>query len=66
MYRPKDRVRLTLEMHGTPKGSEGEVIGWYTTEPAQVLVRFWDGGVQKVPLDAVEKVERAGNLGCDG
>jgi hypothetical protein len=43
-------------MNSTPKGSEGEVIGWYADEPVRLLVRLWDGGVQKVPLDAVEPV----------
>ena len=59
MFNAKDIVRLTREMFGTPKGSEGEVIGWYTNDPERVLVRLWDGGVQRVPLDAVELVTRA-------
>ena len=49
-----DPIRLTREVVGTPTGSEGIVIGRYTNEPDLILVRLWDGGVQKVPLDAVE------------
>jgi hypothetical protein len=59
VYRPKDIVRLTREQHGTPTGSEGEVIGWYATAHPEVLVRLWDGGVQRVPPDALELVRRA-------
>ena len=58
-YHVKDIVRLTREMFGKPSGSEGEVIGWYTKEDPEILVRLRDGGVLRVPVDAVELVRRA-------
>lgn len=51
-------MRLKRETNGMPVGSEGEVIGRYTNDPERILVMLWDGGVQRVPLDAVEKVTR--------
>jgi hypothetical protein len=59
MFGPKDIIRLTRETWGTPRGSEGEVIGWYTNDPTTVLVRLWDGGVQRVPREAIELVQAA-------
>jgi hypothetical protein len=60
VFGPGDIVRLVRETNGMASGSQGEVIGWYTDEPHRVLVRLWDGGVQRIPQDAVEKIERAG------
>ncbi len=57
-FQPKDIVRLARETNGMPVGSEGEVIGRYTNDPERILVRLWDGGVQRVPLDAVERITR--------
>ncbi len=57
-FQAHDIVRLTREMFDTPPGSEGEVIGRYVNDPLKVVVRLWDGGVQRVPTDALELVER--------
>jgi hypothetical protein len=40
-------------------GSEGRLLGWYAGEVREALVIFWDGGPLRVPVDAIEKVERA-------
>ena len=58
MFQPKDIVRLTRDANGMQVGSEGEVIGRYTNDPERILVMLWDGGVQRVPLDAVEIIKR--------
>ncbi len=52
-----DVVRLTRPLAGAPAGSQGEVLGRYVDRP-ELIVRLWDGGVQRVPVDALEVIER--------
>lgn len=54
-FRAGDAVRLTREVAGTPAGSAGEVLGWYVGQP-DLIVRLRDGGVQRIPEDALEPV----------
>ena len=37
-------------------GSTGIAVGWYT-DTLEVLVRFWDGGPLRVPVDVLETID---------
>jgi hypothetical protein len=50
---------VTYEIAGMPSGSEGVVLQPRVGD-AEILVSFWDGGPLRVPLAAVELVERPG------
>jgi hypothetical protein len=52
-----DTVRLTRDLDGVPSDSEGIIVGWYTNQPDQVLVRLFGGEVESLPRDALELVE---------
>lgn len=62
----RDTVRLTREIDGKPAGSLGKVIGWYADGFDRALVELYGRGVQVVPLDALEVVERGEELGRSG
>lgn len=59
---PGDPIRLIRATNGTPAGSEGEVVGWRVNDPETLVVRLWDGGVQKVPREAVSLARPASLL----
>jgi hypothetical protein len=53
---PGDIVQVMYATAGMPARSEGVVLK--ILDEASAVVSFWDGGPLKVPLDAVEMVER--------
>lgn len=53
----RDAVRLTKDLDGTPSGSEGVILGWYTNDPENVIVSLSEGGVEILPREALELIE---------
>jgi hypothetical protein len=43
-------------MDGTPRGSEGVVLGWYANEPESVVVSLSEGGIETLPREALELI----------
>lgn len=62
VFGPGDAIRLIRPTNGTPAGSEGEVVGWHVNDPETLVVRLWDGGVQRVPREAVIRAAPASLL----
>ena len=57
VFRAGDLVRVRSELSGMPALSEGVVLQ-AGVKQSEILVSFWDGGPLRVPLGAVELVER--------
>jgi hypothetical protein len=57
LLKARDAVRLTRDLESTPSGSEGVILGWYANEPEHVIVSLSEGGVEKLPREALELIE---------
>jgi hypothetical protein len=56
-FQARDAVRLTKDFDGTPSGSEGVILGWYSNDLENVIVSLSGGGVKVLPREALELIE---------
>jgi hypothetical protein len=57
LLKAHDAVRLTADLAGAHSGSEGVILGWYANQPENVVVSFFDGGVENLPREVLELIE---------
>lgn len=57
LLKVRDAVRLREDLNGTPGGSEGVILGWYSNEPAKVVVRLSEGDVETLPREVLELID---------
>ncbi len=57
LLKARDAVRLKKDSNGAPSGAEGVILGWYANEPEHVIVSLSEGGVEKLPREALELIE---------
>ncbi len=57
LLKARDAVRLRTDLEVAPSGTEGVVLGWYANEPENVVVSLSEGGVEKLPREALMLID---------